>query len=239
MGDCATCATRKMPATARSFNCSPMVTPHPLTLYSCPLLANGNNTCCIRTFTTAIEICLPLNRSLGAGCNWNCTQSKSECHKAPHCPLTPTPPTPLQFICLGLSTVAKTLFAFQFWLFIWLARPGHKLPGRRSSQIANLAAYNNHISFILYYIVSIVMCVCFDCKTSASACGFVVLAKELASLKRWNISMFLGHFNAGGSIALGSLHIYLYMCACGSILHLDIKAVWQINKAISYASLLS
>lgn len=72
---------------------------------------------------------------------------------------TPTPPTlftpsPLQFICLGLSTVAKTLFAFQFWLFIWLARPGHKLPGRRSSQIANLAAYNNHISFILYYIVS-------------------------------------------------------------------------------------
>lgn len=75
--------------------------------------------------------------------------------------LSPTPTRPtlftpfaLQFICLGLSTVAKTLFAFQFWLFIWLARPGHKLPGRRSSQIANLAAYNNHISFILYYIVS-------------------------------------------------------------------------------------
>lgn len=83
------------------------------------------------------------------------------------------------------------------------------------------------------------MCVCFDCKISASACGFVVLARELASLKCRNISMFLGHFNAGGSIALGSLHIYIWMCTCGSILHLDIKAVWQINKAISYASLLS
>lgn len=37
----------------------------------------------------------------------------------------------------------------------------------------------------------------------------------------------------------GFYTIYVYMCACGSILHLDIKAVWQINKAISYASLLS
>lgn len=132
--------------------------------------------------------------------------------------LSPTPTRPtlftpfaLQFICLGLSTVAKTLFAFQFWLFIWLARPGHKLPGRRSSQIANLAAYNNHISFILYYIVSMEICVCFDCKTSASACGFVVLARELASVKCRNISMFLGHFNAGGSIALGST-LYMYIC---------------------------